>query len=136
MPAGAAVAQPRDPCLETYNDEVVAIQREAKAKQNVGSDAAKQRAARDAETRLAAAARRAKQCQDEARAPADPAKAAAKAAAPAASTDNCKARTSGRAAEIERRFGSGTLDPAQQAARREEEVKLQAELNECNRRAR
>jgi hypothetical protein len=136
MPAVAAVAQPRDPCLETYNDEVVAIQREAKAKQNVGNDAAKQRAARGAETQLAAAAKRAKQCQDEAKAPADPTKAPAKAAATAPSTDDCKARTSDRAADIERRFGSTTLDPAQQAARREEETRLQVELNECNRRRR
>jgi hypothetical protein len=133
MLAGAAVAQPRDPCLETYNDEVVAIEREAKAKQSVGSDAAKQRAARGAETRLAAAARRAKQCQDEAKAPADPTKAPAKAAATAASTEECKARTSARAADIERRFGSATLDPAQQSARREEETRLQLELKECNR---
>ena len=57
-----------------------------------------------------------------------------RAAKPAA--DDCKARTSGRAADIERRFGSGTLDPAQQSLRREEEIRLQADLNECNRRTR
>jgi hypothetical protein len=133
---GTAATPPRDPCLETYNTEVVGIQREAKAKQAVGSDAAKQRAARGAETQLAAAARRAKQCQDEAKAPADPTKAAAKAAQPAAPTDDCKARTSDRAADIERRFGGETLDPAQQAARREDEIRLRAELNDCRRRGR
>jgi hypothetical protein len=134
--AGAAFAQPRDPCLESYNAEVVAIEREAKAKQSVGSEAAKQRAARSAETRIAAAARRAKKCQEEAKAPAGPTKAAAKAATPAAPADDCKARTSDRAADIERRFGGETLDPAQQAARREEEIRLQAELNDCRRRGR
>jgi len=123
--AGAAAAQTRDACMETYNAEVVAIERDAKAKQNVGSDAAKQRAARGAESLQKAAAQRAKKCQDDAR---------AGGTTPVA--DDCKAKTSGRAAEIERRFGSGTLDPAQQAARREEEIRLQAELNECNRRSR
>jgi hypothetical protein len=38
--------------------------------------------------------------------------------------------------ELQRRFDGAALDPAQQSLRREEEVKLQAELNECNRRAR
>ncbi|HVJ12395.1 MAG TPA: hypothetical protein VNC62_12565, partial [Burkholderiales bacterium] len=92
--------------------------------------AAKQRAARGAQAQLEAAARRAKACQDEAKAPADPAKAAATAA------DDCKDKTSARAAEIERRFGSETLDQAQQNLRREEEIRLQAELNECRRRPR
>ena len=134
--AGGAAAQLREPCMETYNAEVVAIERDAKAKQTVGTDAAKQRAARDAQAQLAAAARRAKACQDaaKAKAPADPAKAAPKAAPTAA--DECKQKTSDRAAEIERRFGSETLDPAQQTLRREEELRLQAELNECRRRAR
>ena len=124
--AGGAAAQLREPCMETYNAEVVAIERDAKAKQTVGTDAAKQRAARDAQAQLAAAARRAKACQEAAKVPADPAKAA----------DECKQKTSDRAAEIERRFGSETLDPAQQTLRREEEIRLQAELNECRRRAR
>lgn len=124
--AGAASAQPRDACMETYNAEIVAVERDAKAKQKTGSDAAKQRAARVAETQLAAAARRAKKCQEDAKAEGG--------LKPAA--DDCRAQASGRAAEIERRFGSTTLDSAQQAARREEEVRLQADLNECNRRAR
>jgi len=124
--AGGVAAQPRDPCMETYNAEIVAVERDAKARQNAGSDAAKRGAARGGETQLAAAARRAKKCQEDAKAEAG--------AKPAA--DDCRARTSGRAAEIERRFGSETLDPAQQSARREEEVRLQADLNECNRRAR
>jgi hypothetical protein len=124
--AGGASAQTRDACMQAYNDEVVAIERDAKAKQNVGSAAAKQRAARGAEALTDAAAQRAKKCQEDAK--------AAGGAKPAA--DDCKARTSGRAAEIERRFGSGTLDPAQQALRREEEIRLQADLNECNRRPR
>src|SRR5215210_889863 len=118
--AGGASAQTPDACMQAYNDEVTSIERDARAKQNVGSAAAKQRAATDA------AAQRAKKCQEDAK--------AAGGAKPAA--DDCKARTSGRAAEIERRFGSGTLDPAQQALRREEEIRLQAELNECNRRTR
>ena len=132
--AGGAAAQLREPCMETYNAEIVAIERDAKARQNVGTDAAKQRAASDARARLEAAARRAKQCQDAARAPADPAKGAAKAAATAA--DDCKDKTSAHAAEIERRFGSETLDQGQQNLRREEESRLQAELNECRRRRR
>jgi hypothetical protein len=130
--AGNAAAQPLDACMKAYNDEVVAIERDAKAKQNVGSAAAKQRAARGAETQLAAAARLAKKCQEDAKAPGDATKAAA-AAAPSA--EDCKARTSALAADIERRFGSETLDSAQQAARREAEIRLQAALNECNRRA-
>jgi hypothetical protein len=132
--AGAAAAQAMDGCMKAYNEEVTAIEREAKEKQNVGSTAAKQRAARSAETRLEAAARQAKKCQEDAKAPADGAKAAAKAAAAKpAGAEDCKARTSARAADIERRFGSTTLDPAQQNLRREEEIRLQAELNECNR---
>jgi len=119
--------------MQAYNDEVVAIEREAKAKQNVGSAAAKQRAARSGETRLEAAARQAKKCQEDAKAPGDAAKAAG-AATPVAAED-CKARVNARASDIERRFGSSTLDAAQQAARREAEVRLQADLNECNRRA-
>jgi hypothetical protein len=132
--SGGAAAQLREPCMETYNAEVVAIERDAKARQNVGTDAAKQRAARGAQAQLEAAARRAKACQEEAKAPADPAKAAAKAKATAA--DDCKDKTSAHAAEIERRFGSETLDQAQQNLRREEEIRLQAELNECRRRPR
>lgn len=124
--AGGVAAQPRDPCMETYNAEIVAVERDAKAKQNTGSTSAKQRAARDAETQLAAAARRAKKCQEDAKAEGG--------AKPV--VDDCRAQASGRAAEIERRFGSTTLDSAQQSARREEEVRLQADLNECNRRAR
>ena len=116
--------------MEAYNAEVTAIERDAKSKQNVGSDAAKQRAARGAEALTEAAAKRAKKCQEDAKA-----QASAPGAKPAAA-DDCKARTSARAADIERRFGSGTLDPAQQALRREEEIRLQAELNECNRRNR
>ena len=38
---GGAAAQLREPCMETYNAEVVAIERDAKARQNVGTDAAK-----------------------------------------------------------------------------------------------
>jgi len=123
--AGGAAAQTPDACMQAYNAEVTAIERDAKAKQNVGSDAAKQRAARGAEALTDAATQRAKKCQED-----------AKAAGGKPPADDCKARTSGRAAEIERRFGSGTLDAAQQAARREEEIRLQADLNECNRRAR
>jgi hypothetical protein len=123
--AGGANAQAPDACMQAYNAEITAIERDAKAKQNVGSNAAKQRAARGAEALNDAAAQRAKKCQED-----------AKASGGKPPADDCKARTSGRAADIERRFGSGTLDPAQQAARREEEIKLQAELNECNRRAR
>ena len=116
--AGGAAAQMREPCMETYNAEVVAIERDAKARQNVGTDAAKQRAASDAQARLKAAAKRAKECQDAARAPADPAKAAAKATATAA--DDCKDKTSAHAAEIERRFGSehARCGAAGRAARR------------------
>jgi hypothetical protein len=128
--AGAAAAQTLDPCMKAYNDEAVAIEREAKAKQNVGSKAAKQRAARAAATRLQAAARQAKRCQDEAKA-----KEAVAVAKPAAEGE-CKARVNARMVELERRFAGGALDPAQQNVRREEEVRLQAELNECNRRAR
>jgi hypothetical protein len=124
--AGGVAAQPRDACMETYNAEIVAVERDAKARQSTGSAAAKQRAAKGGEAQLAAAARRAKKCQEDAKAEGG--------AKPAA--EDCRARTSGRAAEIERRFGSETLDPAQQSARREEEVRLQADLNECNRRAR
>jgi hypothetical protein len=130
--AGVVHAQPLDACMQAYNDEVVAIEREAKAKQNVGGNAAKQRAARGGETQLAAAARRAKKCQEDAKAPGDAAKAAG---ATQAAADDCKARTGALAGDIERRFGSETLDPAQQASRREAEIRLQAALNECNRRA-
>jgi hypothetical protein len=125
--AGAAAAQAMDPCMKTYNDEVTAIEREAKAKQNVGSASAKQRAARSAETRTEAAARQAKKCQEDAKA--NPAVAGA--AKPVAAADDCKARTSALAADIERRFGGETLDAAQQSARREAEIRLQAELNQC-----
>jgi len=123
--AGGAHAQAPDACMQAYNAEVTAIERDAKAKQNVGSNAAKQRAARGAEALVDAAAQRAKKCQED-----------AKASGGKPPADDCKARTSARAADIERRFGSTTLDPAQQSLRREEEIRLQAELNECNRRAR
>jgi hypothetical protein len=123
--AGGAAAQTPDACMQAYNAEVTAIERDAKAKQNVGGDAAKQRAARGAQPLIEAAEKRAKKCQED-----------AKAAGVKPAADDCKARISGRAAEIERRFGSSTLDPAQQAARREEETRLQAQLNECNQRAR
>ena len=106
--------------MQAYNDEVTAIERDAKAKQKVGSDAAKQRAARGAETRMAAAAQQAKKCQEEAK-------------AKPVSADECRARVNARIVELERRFSGAALDPAQQNLRREEEIKLQAELNHCNR---
>jgi hypothetical protein len=127
LPAGAVHAQALDSCMQAYNADVVAIEREAKAKQDVGSNAAKQRAARSAETRMEAAARQAKKCQEEAKAKPT----VASAAKPAAVAEDCKAKTSALAADIERRFGSETLDPAQQSARREAEIRLQAELNQC-----
>ena len=116
----AVLAQSMDPCMTAYNDEVTSIERDAKAKQKAGSDAAKQRAARSAETRMEAAARQAKKCQEGAK-------------AKPVSTDECKARINARIAELERRFSGAALDPAQQNLRREEEIKLQAELNHCNR---
>ena len=125
---GAAAAQPAaDPCMKAYNDQVVAIEREAKARQKSGSEAAKQRAARTGETRLEAAARQAKKCQEDAKAK-DAAVGASKKPEPA---DECKVRMNARMLELERRFSGGALDPAQQTVRREEEIKLQAELNEC-----
>ncbi len=133
--AGAAAAQsPLDPCMKAYNDEVVAIEREAKAKQKVGSDKAKQRAASSAETRLEAAARRAKKCQEDAKAAKEAKDAVAVSRKPAPDSE-CKARVNARIAELEKRFAGGALDSAQQGLRREEEARLQAELNECGRRA-
>ena len=126
---GSVAAQPLDPCMQAYNAEVVAIEREAKAKQGVGSDAAKRRGASSAETRLEAAAKRAKACQEEAKSKPGP---IAQKPPPA---DECKARVNARIAELERRFTGNPLDPAQQTLRREEEIKLQAELNECHRAA-
>jgi hypothetical protein len=130
----AAAQQPIDPCMQAYNDEVVAIEREAKAKQKTGSQAAKQRAARGGETRLEAAARNAKKCQEDAKAAKDARPAGAVAVSNPPADGECKARVNARIAELQRRFDGAALDPAQQNLRREEEVKLQAELNECNRR--
>jgi Skp family chaperone for outer membrane proteins len=126
--AGAAAAQqPLDPCMQAYNEEIVAIEREAKAKQSTGSAAAKQRAAGAGQSRLEAAARRAKECQAGAKA-----EAAASPSKPA-SADECNARVNARIAELERRSASGALE---QNLRRDEELRLRAELNECNRVAR
>ena len=112
--------------MQAYNAEVTAIERDAKAKQNVGSDAAKQRAARGAQALIEAAEQRAKKCQEDAK-PAGQSRrrtTARRGPAPAPPTSSA-------------RFGrSATLDPAQQSLRREEEIRLQAELNECNRRTR
>jgi hypothetical protein len=124
---GPAAAQPLDPCMKAYNDEIVGIEREAKAKQNTGSEAAKQRAARAGQARVEAAAQRAKKCQAEARA--DPA-----AVKPAATEAECKARASERLGDIERRHSGG--GPAAQAGRGQEELNVRAELMECSRRAR
>ena len=75
--AGTLAAQPRDPCMETYNAELVRIEREAKARQQTGSDAEKRRRASAAEAQMEAAARRAQQCQAEAKAAPGAAKAPA-----------------------------------------------------------
>ena len=130
--SGAAVAQPAaDPCMKSYNDQVVAIEREAKARQKAGSRSAKQRAARSAEARLEEAARQTKKCQEDAKAK----DAAVGASKKPEAADECKVRMNARMLELERRFSGAALDPAQQTVRREEEIRLQAELNECNRRA-
>lgn len=123
---GTAAAQPRDPCMETYNDEIVAIEREAKAKQNTGSEASKQRAAAAGQARLEAAARRTKKCQEEA-------KAAPAVIATPASEAECNAQASQRLAGIERRHTGG---PEAKAGRGGEEVQVSAERAECIRRAR
>lgn len=124
--AGTLAAQPRDPCMETYNTELVRIEREAKARQQTGSDAEKQRRARAAESQNKAAARRAQECQAEA-------KAAPAAAKPPATEAECNARASERLSDIERRHAGG--GPAAQAGRGEEELKVRGELMECTRRA-
>ena len=125
--AGALAAQPRDPCMEAYNAEVVRIEREAKARQQAGSDAEKQRRARAAESQTKAATKRAQQCQAEA-------KAAPAAAKPPATEAECNAQASERLAEIERRHAGG--GSAAQAGRGEEELKVRADLMECTRRPR
>ena len=127
--SGAAAAQPSvDPCMKSYNDQVVAIEREAKAKQKAGSEAAKQRAARAGEARAEAAARAAKKCQEDAKA-----KAAVVGETKPTPADECKTRYNSRMLELERRFSGAALDPAQQTVRRDEEIRLQAELNDCDR---
>jgi len=129
--SGAAAAQPAaDPCMKAYNDQVVGIEREAKARQKKGSESAKQRAARTGEARAEEAAQAAKKCQEEAKA-----KAAVEGASKPPAGDDCKMRINARMLELERRFSGAALDPAQQTLRREEEIRLQAELNECQRRA-
>ena len=103
--------------METYNAEVVAIERDAKAKQNVGSDAAKQRAARGAEALLEAAAQRAKKCQEDAKARqarSRPPTIARRGPAPAPPKSSA-------------RFGSERSTRRSRALRREEEIRLQAE---------
>lgn len=136
--AGAASAQaPIDPCMKAYNDEVVAIEREAKARQETGSKAAKERAARGAETRIEVAARQAKKCQEEA-------KAVPAAVKLPATEAECNARASERMAGIEKRQGaappgagpSPSTGSAGQVARAEEELRVRAELAECIRNAR
>jgi hypothetical protein len=126
--SGGVAAQAIDPCMKAYNDQVVAIERDAKARQKRGSEKAKQRAARSAEARQEAAARQAKKCQEDAKA-----KAAAVGASKPPAEDDCKVRINARMVELERRFSGAALDPAQQTLRREEEMRLQAELNECHR---
>ena len=116
--------------MKAYNDQVVAIEREAKAKQKSGSEAAKQRAARAGEARAKDAAGQAKKCQEDAKV-----KAAVAGASKPPAQEDCKMRINARMLELERRFSGGALDPAQQNLRREEEIRLQAELNECQRRA-
>jgi hypothetical protein len=130
LSGAAAAQQPIDPCMKAYNDQVVAIEREAKARQKSGSEAAKQRAARTGEARAEAAARAAKKCQEEAKA-----KAAAVGETKPPPADECKMRINARMVELERRFSGAALDPAQQTVRRDEEIRLQAELNECHRQA-
>ena len=126
LTGSAAAQQPLDPCMKAYNDEVVAIEHEAKTKQNVGSEAAKQRAAAAGQARLEAAARRAKKCQEEA-------KAAPAVIATPMSEAECNAQASQRLAGIERRHTGG---PEAQAGRGGEEVQVSAERAECIRRAR
>ena len=116
--------------MKSYNDQVVAIEREAKAKQKAGSQSAKQRAAKSAEARLEEAARQTKKCQEEAKA-----KAAVAGVSKPPAGEDCKMRINARMLELERRFSGAALDPAQQTVRRDEEIRLQAELNECNRTA-
>src|SRR5260221_4519924 len=128
--AEAAAAQVGEPCMEAYNAELTRIEKDAKARQAVGSDAAKQRAARAAAGQERAAARRAQSCQAEA-------KKSGAAPKPLAETEgSCRDRANARAADLERRYAGRTLDGAEQNLRREEEIRLQAELVGCTRRGR
>ena len=116
--------------MEAYNAELTRIEKDAKARQAGGSDAAKQRAARATAQRERAAARRAKDCQAEAKKSDSPPK-------PIAETEaGCRDRANARAADIEKRYAGRTLDGAEQNLRREEEIRLQADLADCKRRGR
>lgn len=128
--AAPLVAQVRDPCLEVYNAELTRIEKDAKARQAVGSDAAKRRAASAAAEQEQAAARRAKSCQAELKKSDPPPK-------PLAQTEeSCRERASARAADIQRRYAGRSLDGAELNQRREEEIRMQAELASCGRRER
>ena len=116
--------------MEAYNAELTRIEKDAKARQARGSDAAKQRAASAAAGRERAATRRAKDCQAEA-------KKSGSSPKPIAETEaSCRDRANARAADIERRYAGRTLDGAEQNLRREEEIRLQAEQADCKRRGR
>ena len=114
--------------MEAYNAELTRIEKDEKAQQARGSDAAKRRAAGASAERERAAARRAKDCQAEA-------KKSGSLPKPIAETEaSCRDRANARAADIEKRYAGRTLDGAEQNLRREEEVRLQAELAGCTRR--
>lgn len=146
--SGAAVAQGTDPCADAYNAEVSRIQREAR--QHDGSEKAKQRMARLAESQTRLAASRARQCQAEraaAPAPAGAAKGADAAAKPAATRPRtsaegdrieelCLAEAARRNKELDRRYLGRRLMQVEQVKFREEQARIKAHIPECTRRGR
>lgn len=141
--SGVACAQAADPCQDAYNAEVTRIQREAR--QHDGSEKAKQRTARLAESQTRLAASRARQCQGErsaAPAPAGAAKGADAAAKPAAMGTRtsaegdrievqCHAEAAKRNAELDRRYLGRRLMHVEQVKYREEQARIKARIPEC-----
>lgn len=141
LPCGAAHAQAADPCTDAYNAEVTRIQREAR--QHDGSEKAKQRAARLAESQSRLAASRAQQCRSErsaapaaaAKGPAGSAKAAGAKPRTSAEGDRiesqCYAEAAKRNAELDRRYLGRRLMQVEQVKYREEQARIKAGIPEC-----
>jgi hypothetical protein len=135
--SGAARAQAADPCQDAYNAEVARIQREAR--QHDGSEKAKQRTARLAESQTRLAASRARQCRSE-RGPAPAAGAGAKKkltnAEQGAIELRCRAEGDARAAELNRRYRGRRLMHVEQVKYMEEHQRIKAGIQDCIQRSR